>query len=83
MDARRLNDRGRALHAQITARKISEKDCTACMKLIRIATIAAAIGLVMAFEFHELVVHADDQPGGHPLGDKIAPFASAGNLKRQ
>ena len=35
--------------------------------------------------FHQFIVDADDQPGRHPLGDKVAPLALTGRLtdKRQ
>ena len=43
----------------------------------------ACIILIMAFKLHEFVVNPDEEPGGYPLPDKIAPFPVSSQLQCQ
>jgi hypothetical protein len=41
------------------------------------------VGVIVAFELYKLVVEANYQPCGNPLGDEVAPFSPAGHLAEQ
>jgi hypothetical protein len=43
----------------------------------------AAIVPVVAFQFDQFVIDADDQPGGHPLRYEITPLSTPGDLTEQ
>jgi hypothetical protein len=74
-----------ATHSLVTHQVLPSGQSRVCLLVSDSLPVVIAPPLVsvMAFQFNQLVIHADDQPRRHPLRDEVSPLSSASHLASQ